>query len=69
MQTHNMNKPMQLQTPSRPLFREVALQWAQALRADTPDEARLAPLRIACRLNGETMQDATTSDLLFDLQD
>ena len=27
-----------------------------------------APLRIMCRLNGETMQDSNTSDLIFDVQ-
>jgi acylpyruvate hydrolase len=27
-----------------------------------------APLRIACRVNGETMQDSNTDDLIFDVQ-
>ena len=38
MQISNMNVPTHFPSTSRPLFREVAFQWAQALRVDAADD-------------------------------
>jgi 2-keto-4-pentenoate hydratase/2-oxohepta-3-ene-1,7-dioic acid hydratase in catechol pathway len=42
--------------------------WQRHTTQMTPDElGDLAPLRIASRLNGETVQDATLGDMTFDI--